>query len=193
MPFIGNTIPSLSSSNFQKILKFYLLECPVKTDRGRVAQRGLIFEQRGFQKHKLTLLLTAMKKMLFGNIIVFKTSNGDNRTVESELERSGIANKPEFVVVRATNTTNTEAIFYCIRNAMAHGTFSVSTRQNDIFYHFESHKDGKLRGRVCLNEETLLQWINLIEKGTNAYHAGTIKEYKDAKALLIAPKVKKVR
>lgn len=190
MQFIGKTIPPMSSQNFQRILKFYLLECPVRLNGGNnVVQRVRNFANRGFVGQKLTLLLNAMRKVSIGFRDRFVTAPETVEDVYSEIMAKNCPYR-EFSIVKATNTTQTESIYYCIRNAMAHGSFSTEEHNGQTFYHFESRSPrdrNKLRGRVCVSEETLLAWIDIIEKGTIAYTTGRAKAYKELKAELDMP------
>ncbi|WP_270849262.1 hypothetical protein, partial [Candidatus Collinsella stercoripullorum] len=56
----------------------------------------------------------------------------------------------------------TEALFYFIRNAFAHGGFRISTYKGERYFALENRKDGSIRGRAVIRESTLLGWIKLI-------------------------------
>ena len=64
-------------------------------------------------------------------------------------------------LLRNENMSQTDQIFYCIRNALAHGTFSYIKS----VYTFENFDRGKLKGRIRVNQKTLLKWIDLCSMG----------------------------
>ena len=61
------------------------------------------------------------------------------------------------VFTKRSDMNITASIFYYIRNAFAHGSFSVSDR----IYYFESSKKGKVLAQIRLHEQTLVKWIEL--------------------------------
>jgi len=152
--------------NFQRIISFYLFECPVRTRRRitkaerdpddpqakykyifkRVSQRGLTFADRGLDGPKLNSLRAAMTRLTDAKLIV----------TEQEVTA------PEFneyiIIQRNDNTSVTEGYFYCIRNAFAHGSFDVASGK----YILQNNSGGKIRGLAVLREETLLSWIDLV-------------------------------
>lgn len=73
-----------------------------------------------------------------------------------------------------------------IRNAFAHGSFSVENVDGQHIYCLESAKDGSLRARMRLREETLLEWMKLIEMpvgDAKTYQTKNRKRQKDGIAL----------
>jgi len=57
--------------------------------------------------------------------------------------------------------SDAEAIYYYIRNAFAHGSFEVAEQAGRRIYLIESSKDGIIKARMRLREETLLHYIEL--------------------------------
>ncbi|MCD7891532.1 MAG: hypothetical protein LUG26_07305 [Ruminococcus sp.] len=53
------------------------------------------------------------------------------------------------------------SVFYVIRNALAHGSFSVYNNNSKPVYYFQSDRNGEIRSQIRLKESTLLQWIKL--------------------------------
>ena len=56
----------------------------------------------------------------------------------------------------------TEALFYFIRNALAHGGFRISTYNGDRYFVLENRQDERIKGRAIIKESTLLSWAKLI-------------------------------
>ena len=59
---------------------------------------------------------------------------------------------------------DTEAIYYYIRNAFAHGSFEFTDVGDRRILVLESSKDGKLKAQMRLRESTLLKMIELSRK-----------------------------
>lgn len=158
----------IKDETFQKIICFYLFECPARSvhlenkKRGeertkdqphpskrfcysRISQLGRTFEERGIVGGKFNTLRTAMIhtagdefELLFG----------------SELNEPS---KKEYISIVRTEC-KTEGAFAFIRNAFAHGEFYVSNG----WYSFENHNRGRLVGKALIREATLLKWIEVI-------------------------------
>lgn len=165
-----NPIPN--TKNFQKIIRFYLLECPVRTrshipkkDRDpddpqakykflfrKVSKRGISFEDRHLDGPKLNSLRAAMQRVTDVKLIVVDTSN-EVETVASE--EAG-----EFVVIKRNedNVSVTEGYFYAIRNAFAHGDFDVDR----TIYKLCNEAKGEVKGLARIKESSLLKWIELV-------------------------------
>lgn len=158
----------ISEKSFQKIICFYLFECPARSVHtenkktgegrtadqphpskrffyGRISKMGRTFEERGIVGGKLNTLRSAMVR-----------SAGTNFEFLTGSELLG-SEKEEYISLVRTDF-KTEGIFSFIRNAFAHGEFSVS----DGWYSLENHNKGKLMGKALLREETLLNWIDIV-------------------------------
>lgn len=77
------------------------------------------------------------------------------------------------------------AICYHIRNALAHGRFSIyGTTDSDRIYVMEDgihhgEKDFDIRSRMILKEQTLLAWIKIINDGPTALSAAEANEHRN--------------
>ena len=157
-------------TNFQRILEFYLFNCPVlfqkKKNGKRVSQRGLTFEERGITDRSLTKLLSEMKAKSASGTLLYQcleTSSSDFIQIEQQ-NRGHDLNFEMVIFVENSDLKKTRTIFYAIRNALAHGSFSVSGTGEKRTYCIENRKDGVLKARIRLREKTLLNWIELVEK-----------------------------
>lgn len=177
----GKAIPSADAS-FQKIIDFYLFNCPCETESGsvgkgtkkytKVSKRGTTLRAQGWTKGFLNTLLAAMKKTASGHLEYHPFSEGTNIAIESDKIEIGAGLSDvhfEMIVFAERSDMNkTSAIFYYIRNALAHGSFSVVADGYRKIYYLESSKNDMVKARIRLTEETLLKWIKDFEFSPNA-------------------------
>lgn len=155
-----------TNKNFIEILDFYLFNCPVrrygKIDNPagnpryintfpKVSVRGKTFAERGIEGQKLRTLRSKMRRSPNGKIYDKSLSNENDILTES-LRKGEIC-----LTLKNENISQVDAIFYAIRNSLAHGSFCIDKE----FYYFESRNKGKLKARIRLKESTLLYWISL--------------------------------
>lgn len=177
----GTPLP-LEDTNFQKIINFYLFNCPCEIESGsvnketktytKVSQRGITLRSKGWVKGFLNTLLASMKKTTSGHLEYHPFSVETNISIESSRIESNVGlsdmNFEMVVFVERRDMNKTSAIFYYIRNALAHGSFSVVSVGNRKIYYLESAKNSTIKARIRLNEETLLKWIKDVELSPNA-------------------------
>ena len=152
---------SISNKNLQKIIQFYLFECPVE---GK-SHRGKTFKQLGysgslsFSKLKKNLLQAATPS-LKGNYIPSKKSE-----LPSNSRKCEAITYPDEYCVFLENDKNgvVSSLFSAIRNALAHGSFNVRCYNKIRIYYFSNYK-GYEKARIILYEDTLLSWTNIIKK-----------------------------
>ncbi len=159
----------INNKAFQKIICFYLFECPARSIRienkkngegktieqphptkriyyGRISQKGKTLAERGIEGGRLNTLRAAMLR-----------SAGDE--FELLTGKDSVAPSKEEYVFLEKNEFITEGIFAFIRNAFAHGEFEISNG----WYSLENHNKGKLKGKAYIRETTLLKWIEIVE------------------------------
>ena len=113
----------LNNKNFQKIIKFYLFECPVRTvaridkkqpnggkrhrEYKKVSKMGKTFKERGLDGPNLNTLRAAMKKVTKDLALV---------AIKDFIAESDIPCNNEYVVIRKNDesVSITEGYFYCI-------------------------------------------------------------------------------
>lgn len=139
----------LSRKNFQKILRFYLFECPVQYNNGKtVSARGKTFKKRKLNGNALNSLIAAMRRS--SNISI-------NTVKDTPIAPEG---KTEYLIVRERyDMSIVNAYFYSVRNALAHGSFSYEKNH----YIFENWHKGKLKAIGRIKEDTLIEWIKLCD------------------------------
>lgn len=156
-----------TDETYINIFSFYVHNCPVvfkKKKKGivyrdKVSCRGVDFYSKGWDNNTLKTLLANMKNNN-GNHILYECTTSDK--IESkmrEFENSSKSCVEAVVFVENSDIYKTQSIFYAIRNAFAHGSFSVD--QSKKMYYFESEKEGKIKAQIRLKESTLLYWIEL--------------------------------
>ena len=162
--------------NFQKILDFYLFGCPMRLPGkkdGQVSQHGKIFEERKIQKGSLKTLYALLKKHTASASIdcegIKLNASERARSEDRIIQHINASQKSDtqfesLIFVVNPEIGVTKSIFYSIRNALAHGSFSVSGTGEKRTYCLENRKDGVLKARIRLREKTLLNWIELVEK-----------------------------
>lgn len=171
----NNNIP-FNRIEFQRILIFYLFECPVRTFHRvkkskeididvsnqphpkynyhfiRVSCRGKSFEDKGITGPALNSFRAAMKRVADTDILL--------KAVSDLSEIKSYESNAEYLLIRKNdnNVSYTEGFFYCIRNAFAHGSFKITESRD---YYFENWNNGNLNGTARIKEKTLLSWIEL--------------------------------
>lgn len=156
--------------SLQSLIQFYVLETPVP----HTSKRGYTFSQLGITGSAYVKLHAEMRK-----ITGFPNSNGNDwvKTTAKEIvnvlskmrREKRYTHKFEFAVHTAKDGFGkTEALFYLIRNAFAHGSFRITVdKGGERYFAFETRQGEELKGRALFKESTLLLWRDLlIEKRT---------------------------
>lgn len=165
----GQKINLAKNSNLQKIVQFFVWETPVPD----ISAKGVTFAEMGIRGAKYKTLQADLRKMSG-----FPSANGHDwiRTtataIEGELDSIGMLQSYECGSEFAIHTVKaglgkTEALFYLIRNSLAHGSFRISKHNNEAYYVFESRQGAQLKGRAIIKESTLLGWISLLAAKRN--------------------------
>lgn len=163
----------LDNDNFQEILKFYLFQCPAEIEKGskkdgtlkyeKVSKQAISLRQQGWVKGNLNTLRATMKNTTSGHLVYQKCKSADDIAVKClQIEENSTLNDDEFEMIIITERSDmnlTNAIFYYIRNAFAHCSFSIDRNEKNVTYYLESSKEGKIKARIRLREQTLLKWI----------------------------------
>ena len=158
--YFFDTPTSLSDKNLQKIIQFYLIECPVE---GK-SHRGLKFKDYGyvgassFSKLRKNLLATSsrsLKKNYF--------PSKKDELIENFKKTESIHFPEEYCVfLKSDENSVIRSMFSAIRNAFAHGSFNVKSYEKQKIYYF-SNFDKYQKAKIVLKEETLLSWIKIFK------------------------------
>lgn len=145
---------------FKKILNFYLFDCIVPN----VSCRKHSLKEYGWNDTR------KLEKELF-KISNIKKENWKSCTRSDEIEGlvKTLENKSFICIYHKNKATNVESLLYCIRNALAHGSFKKSKINNKSVYYFDNYKNGKLKCHIIISEKTLLDWIKIIIEGETKY------------------------
>lgn len=163
----------LKDENFQRVLDFFLFHCPSEIEKvnkkkgtrtySKVSKRAETLRTKGWTGGYLNTLLASMKHTSSGQL-EYRTFNAAVE-IEKEvkaLEKDTSMRDKHFemiVFMERSDMSKTSAIFYYIRNAFAHGSFSIVNANGKKVYYLESDKDGIVKAQIRLREETLLNWI----------------------------------
>lgn len=151
---------NLSNKNLQRIILFYLIECPVE---GK-SQRGKTFREYGYIGSPS---FSSLKKNLFSLATPSLRSNY-HPCKKEELNDcfkncEGISYPDEYCCFLKTYENSViRSMFSAIRNALAHGSFNVKSYKGKRIYYFSNFKEYE-KARIVLHEETLLSWIRIIK------------------------------
>lgn len=165
----GNYPLKVGQSKFLKILDFYLFNCPVEkgTKKERISVRGKTFSERKITDKKLRSLFDEIKKTI-EHVECIK-SDGDVEKKVKEIETNNKYKDSLFQLVvfrKNSQLGQTKTIFYTIRNALAHGAFSVKPTKKETVYLFENKYHNEIKAQFRLKESTLIKWIDLVERFT---------------------------
>ena len=175
----GTKIP-LNDANFQKIIDFYLFNSPViyRQKKGKVisykpvSERSRTFIDQGWVNHMIPTLLSEMKQA--SNKLKYHILSSDENPISVVDNYSRDDENNEVVAfLERDDMGNTYTIFYGIRNAFAHGSFSVIKCHKETIYLLQSKKEKDIKTIMKLNEKTLLKWIELFNS--------TVEELKEIK------------
>lgn len=161
-----NTIP-LSNAAFQKIIRFYLFECPAESR----SFRGKSLAAYGWKNRwPLENLRKRMIEASVGNLDRLFFSGLPDKLPAKLKEAEGICPCNEYCVFLSNEEKSAmQSLFAAIRNSFAHGSFAVRRYKDDGGHYqrmyFLCNYDGYLKAELVLNEKTLLAWIPIVING----------------------------
>lgn len=156
----------LSDPALQRILKHYVFLCPVEMVSQKAYHTSKTFPQMGWGGTILTSLIAALKRNTYSGKLAYVFIE-DGRNVENEfkkLKKSNINDREIVVYKKSGNYLQTKSLFYAIRNAFAHGDFSIEKDENgDKLYTLRNFHAKEVKAYLCLYEKTLLMWLWLLD------------------------------
>lgn len=153
-PSFTDTLP-LSNKNFQKIITFYLFECPVEG----VTSRGETFRKLGWVGNTK---FAQLKRNMITKDIHYNASK--KAEIEGNIDEVRSKNPEQYCVFLSTHVGTLASLFKAIRNSLAHGSFSVKGKGKSRKYYFYNY-DKYLKAEIVLKEEKLLSWIDIVKLG----------------------------
>ena len=154
-----NGIP-YSNKNFQKIVDFFLFECPVpgKSWRGKSFKEYGLSGAPAFASFKKQMLLAASDSLKSNYKPCKKCDLEEAFTITSTL----LPPQESCVFLYNDEKTVMQSLYSAIRNSFAHGSFRVDTyNKRRIFYML--NYDGYKKAELILWENTLLAWIDIVQ------------------------------
>jgi len=167
----------------------FILNCPSSIKKNKnyypVSARNCSFKERGIKDALLRTLLAQIKKELPNRKCYVKVKPGEsieNAIQQMNKESNLTDGEHEYIVLTEHHAmSETESVYYYIRNAFAHGSFNVGlSKDNDHMYSLESKKENVLKSQMLLKEATLETYITLMKKTPDK-----IKEHQRKKKSLV--------
>ncbi len=157
-----DSVIPFTNKRFRRIVEFYLFKCPTP---GK-SLRAKTFEDYGFIGRNA---FGKLKTNMFDKSVNLNKDSYFPCAKEELEEKLKTANNFEIskeycVFLKHDEKTIMQSLYSAIRNAIAHGSFTFRKVDKKRMYYFENY-DGYLKAEIRLYEETLLNWINLIESG----------------------------
>jgi len=151
---------NLNDKNFQKILNFYLLECPTdgKSKRGKTFSKYGFNGSGSFSVLKKELLNSATKSLRKN----YKPSKKGELAENFRFVENVVYPNEYCVFLKNDEKTVIQSLFSAIRNSIAHGSFNYKNYKGERYYFFSNFKVYE-KARIILKEETLLSWIKIIQ------------------------------
>lgn len=150
----------LGNSMTAKILKTFLFECPVPG----VSVRGQNFDDLGWKGHYFSSLKAEL--LFCGSAHLRKNYKPvkKDQLLETFSQYAVTPTPDEYCVFMFNDEKRViESLFRAIRNSFAHGSFQVTTANGRTTYYMENY-DNYLKARLNLNEETLINWIQVLKR-----------------------------
>ncbi len=141
----------------------------------QVSQQEKTFRRRGIVSSLLTTILAQIRKPIAQNkAFEMLLSDGSVEHTVAEIIRTSDLSDPYFDLIvfkKRSDMSDTSALYYYIRNAFAHGAFSIENYQGEIIYMLESKKDTDIKAQMRLKESTLLDIAALVNMSPNDIRA----------------------
>ena len=154
-----NSKYNFSNRNFAKIYSFFVIESPVEG----ASVRGKTFKQRNIN---LRSLHNSIKNKIPSLKESWKTASA--KEIDTIVKDNSIYNAVSLPLEIAIHTerdrSKTVGLYYAIRCAFAHGSFSIHKCSNENFYFFENRHNSRLKARIVLKEQSLIDLITVLDE-----------------------------
>lgn len=189
-----NNLISYENNALIEVIDFFVFHCPASV-RSRVkdgtrpngkkkreivykdvSARGCSFHKRGISGSLLLTILAEIRRPVVksGLYQAIKADVDAADTTNSLLQnRTGSDEWPDLIVFHTRpDMPDSEAVFYYIRNALAHGSFEIiNDSHGKAIYKFECQKDNVTKAQIQLKEKTLLRVKELASLDSQAIRA----------------------
>jgi len=159
--WVFNSKYSFNDQKFAEIFDFYVLRTPISN----ISKRGISFKERSIDVGVLVRILKKESICLQKNWHQVKAQELERICYENNILEN-VKEIKEIAIHTASRENKTASLFYAIRCAFAHGSFSIHTYNKEKYYFLENRDKNKLKARMILKEDTLLAWDNLVERMT---------------------------
>ena len=132
--------------------------------RKAVSARNSTFRSRNVCGHLLITVLAQIRRPLVRNsAYALIDSNDSVEDKVQEIINGTTMSDTNFELVvfqKRTDMSDTEAFYYYIRNAFAHGSFEIINTDSGKIYKLESGKDDSVKAQMRLKESSLKRYID---------------------------------
>ena len=179
------TISSIPKECLTQIVFKFLIYCPssirkkeniginnkgkpsTKTTYEPVSAQKRTFKERGIIKDLLTTILFQIRKLINDQGVYQALEENDNveEQVLKLLEISSLNDAYFDIIVfnKRNDMPETEAIYYYIRNAFAHGSFEVKKLKGGYIYLLECKRGKQIKAQIRIKERNLKRILEFIE------------------------------
>lgn len=130
-----------------------------------VSAREVSFRNRGIDNRLFETILAQIRRPLNNKKTYALIEKDESVDLTVHTIKSSVALKDPYyeliVFQRRTDMSNAEALYYYLRNALAHGSFEVVPTDNGNVYLLESSKDGNIKAQMRLKESSLIENIRI--------------------------------
>jgi len=159
------------NENFIRIYSFYVLYSPCVG----LSPRCKTLADYGWSApfRKPFYLNKQLKKASNNEKLIFSAKTKND--MDEALRKAGLLEEflsdmnLDKVVIHNNKNNQFISTFYHIRNAIAHGRFNIQYYQGEKIYVVEDQTNEYITARMILRERTLLNWIDIIERGETTY------------------------
>jgi len=160
-----------TNKNFQKILDFFLFECPNQ----HMSVRSHPFREHGWQTKYFSGLQLKLRKASEPKILFHRVAIKNLFETLKLTNQLGAVDCTNELVIYHDSGESMVTLFGAIRNAFAHGSYQIKTVNGTRYYCLENRTppsvsqplyfDQEVRARMVLKEKTLLSWIDILQAG----------------------------
>lgn len=173
--WLNNRVPNAyADEDLHRIIVFYVFHTPCK----RLSKNSIQIESYGWdnpwlKKNPRAMLFEFAKFDASRFVSANKLVDMQKKCAESNLSTDFFNNRlTQRVCFYNCESNEWISLFYHIRNALAHGRIAMFPNGDDITFVMEDGKSANKEGegfyvsaRMVLNKSTLLDWIDILEKG----------------------------
>ena len=155
------TDKSKLENKLNSIIDFYVFSCPSYNTNVQAMQLSDYGWVKGVDKSSLTRRLkNIFPKGKFVNVNTYDELFDSLNNIEELIKVKTIC---ESVCIKTDNSAIAEALFYAIRNAYAHGSFTMKKIKGEAYFILENRKRGVLTARMIVKAQTLEKWIEILK------------------------------